>query len=349
MPKKANIVVFKKKNILQEHKKILFILVVILLVIPVTVFLALSRQSFINFADAGSTIDSIEISPGEIVIDLKDDPLALSALAYDVFKGPIYYLDINYAWSMSSTNTVGTLTKTNGEVSQFIPLVFGCGQLSVTASWSEEVVTKSIQVSVKDGENIPNCTGVTSPTPMDEPAYLEFTSVKLHGIGFGGDNTNASIAGNLNPQRNERDLIVYLEDSSGNSISAGVGQVIYSSSSGVFTGNISLSDTVSSGNYLLKIKSDQYLRKQIGGIVSVVKGESAKVPEFSLITGDVDNNNKVDINDYNLLIDCYSDLLPARNCNDDNKKLMADLSDDGYVNADDYNLFIRELSVASGD
>ena len=73
------------------------------------------------------------------------------------------------------------------------------------------------------------------------------------------------------------------------------------------------------------------------------------MPNVSLVTGDINNDNALTILDYNVLIDCYSDLLPARNCSDQNKKASADLSDDGAVNASDYNLFLRELSVVSGE
>jgi hypothetical protein len=56
----------------------------------------------------------------------------------------------------------------------------------------------------------------------------------------------------------------------------------------------------------------------------------------------------MNILDYNILMNCYSDLLPPVNC-DALKKGSADLTDDGQVNQYDYNLFLRELNNRGGD
>jgi hypothetical protein len=56
--------------------------------------------------------------------------------------------------------------------------------------------------------------------------------------------------------------------------------------------------------------------------------------------GDINNDNSLDARDYNLLLDCYSDSLPARSCNGE-KKQDADLNDDGNVNQRDYNIMLR--------
>lgn len=348
--KRANIVVFKKKNKLLEHKKILIILAIILLAVPLTVFLAQNRQSFLNYADAGAIIETIEVSPGSVITDVNStEPVYISTLAYDSFGEAVYYLDVNYEWNMSSTNSVGTLSKTSGEITEFWPLNYGCGELIVTASWGQEVVTKAIQVAVSDGENIPNCTGIPTPTTVQNPAVLEFQSVKLHGIGSGGDNTNSNSPGNINPLRTSREIKVELEDSNGEALPVIDGVITYATSSGDFSGEILLPGSISPGSYIVKVKSPQYLKKQVSGIIEVVSGETIEISKVSLITGDVYDNNMVDLVDYSLLIDCYADLLPARDCDDDDKKMAADLSDDGFVNADDYNLFLRELSVLIGD
>ena len=445
--KRANIVVYKKRNKLLEHKKILIILVIVLIAIPITVALALTQQNFFKFADAGAAIEKVEIHPGVINIDVNStSPIYLSTLAYDTFNDPIYYLDdIIYEWSMSSTNSVGTLTNTNGQISEFKPLAYGCGELTVTARWANEVVTKSISVAVSDGANIPNCTGEVSPTieptvpvctqstippetgsapltvflhgsgtaggsdstiegyqwdfendgtwdtevvldPINnvykepgiyepkyrilganglyseicsykyqvvveepDPTILNFKKIKLHGIGYGGDNTNASGAGNLNPLRITREISVAFESEGGNMFPAEYGDIYYATGSGFFTGSVTLPSDFSTGNYIVKVKSPQYLVRQVDGIIAISKNETTIIPEVSLISGDINDDNSVNLDDYSLLVDCYSDLLPARDCDDESKKTAADLSDDGFVDADDYNLFIRELSVLAGD
>ncbi len=69
---------------------------------------------------------------------------------------------------------------------------------------------------------------------------------------------------------------------------------------------------------------------------------------MTLIAGDSNNDNLVNLLDYNMITDCYSDFLPANACADENKKLMTDLTDDGKVNQFDYNLLLRELGVQAG-
>jgi hypothetical protein len=352
--KRANIVVYKKKNILLQHKKILFLLVIILIALPVTVILVLNRQNFLNYADSGAIIQKIEVSPGKISIDVKStEPVYLSALAYDSFGKPVKYLAVNYEWSMSSIDSVGTITNTYGEITEFRPLKYGCGELTVTARWGQEALTKAIQVSVSDREDKPNCTGIPTLTPTPtlepDPTTLNLESIKLHGLGKGGDNTNANLSGNLKPLRTVREISLELENSEGTALPILAGEISYSSSSGYFSGSVVLSNEIPSGSYIVKVKSPQFLKRQVTGIVVITENKTSNISGLSLVAGDVDDDNSVDIDDYNLLIDCYSDILPARNCDDEAKKTAADLSDDGYVNSDDYNLFLRELSVLSGD
>jgi hypothetical protein len=86
----------------------------------------------------------------------------------------------------------------------------------------------------------------------------------------------------------------------------------------------------------------QYLGRQYPGILSIANGQATHLQDLALVSGDTNNDNVLSI------LDCFSDLTPARNCSDANKKLMTDLTDDGEVNQFDYNLFLRELSVQSG-
>ncbi len=56
----------------------------------------------------------------------------------------------------------------------------------------------------------------------------------------------------------------------------------------------------------------------------------------------------MNILDYNLLIGCYSDLLPASHCPAAIKPL-ADLNDDGNVNQFDYNIILKAFLNRAGD
>ncbi len=191
-------------------------------------------------------------------------------------------------------------------------------------------------------------TGTPTPTPLPNDTILHFASIKLHGIGKGGDNTNPNLNGNLNPLTRTRKITVEIFNTTGSLISSSQGNVVYTSATGDFSGDIKLDTAVAGGSYLVKIKSPTYLRRQLNGVITINKSSVNQMPAVSLVAGDSNGDGALSILDYNMILDCYSDLLPARNCNP-TKKENADLSDDGKVNQDDYSLFLRELSVSTGD
>jgi hypothetical protein len=105
---------------------------------------------------------------------------------------------------------------------------------------------------------------------------------------------------------------------------------------------------LTTGDYTVKVKTDSYLQRRIPAIVHIVAGSQVNLPTVTLVAGDSNGDNTINILDYNMLIGCYSDLLPATFC-DDAKKLLTDLNDDSNVNQVDYNLFLREITVQNGD
>lgn len=200
--------------------------------------------------------------------------------------------------------------------------------------------------------------GTTGTTPTTAPASPTPTSgsggtnrlslnLLLHGIGKGGDNANPNSTGTTNPTRPQRTVTVEVYNQQNQLASNKQATVNFNSSAGNFTGVIDLGTTLPTGPYTVKIKGDQYLRTLVPGIQTLTSGQQAALPQTSLITGDINNDNIVNIADYNILIGCYSDLTPATNCPTGNKA-KADITDDGAVNAFDYNLFLRELNNIPG-
>ncbi len=188
---------------------------------------------------------------------------------------------------------------------------------------------------------------ISSATPTPAPTNLAFT-VFLHGIGASGDSTNPnSSTSNKNPLHTDRNMIVSVIDSNNNPISEINGSMTYNSTNGNFTGSINLGTNIVSGSYIIKIKSDKYLRALVPGIQQITAGKTNNLPAVTLIAGEINGDNKLDILDYNILVGCYSDLLPPVNCNA-TTKMQSDITDDGNVNQFDYNLFLRELGVQAG-
>jgi hypothetical protein len=198
----------------------------------------------------------------------------------------------------------------------------------------------SVTTLLLNTTNFPTPTGQTTNTALQ-------LSILLHGIGKGGDNVNPQGSGNMNPLHTQQSVNIDFFNTNNQLVVSKSGTVTFNAVEGNFTGNILL-ENIPSGVYTARIAISHYLRKTIPGIISITSGQNVPLPVLSLTTGDTNNDNTLSILDYNILLDCFSDLSPARNCSDPNKKLASDLTDDGSVNQFDYNLFLRELSVQSG-
>gem|GEM_PF-1105006 len=177
-------------------------------------------------------------------------------------------------------------------------------------------------------------------------------TVLLDGIGNRGDNTNptATSLSNKNPVHKSKPATIELYNTSNQLVAKGTGNITYDGSLGQFAGSVLAGGYLSDGNYYLKVKLDQYLRRQIPpGIQTIKVGQDNKMPPVSLVAGDITNDNKLNILDYNSLLDCYSDLSAAPNCSNSDKKLASDINDDSKVNQIDYNLFLREIATQPGE
>lgn len=189
----------------------------------------------------------------------------------------------------------------------------------------------------------PNLPEVTPKTSM-------LLNVSLDGIGSRGDNTNptSSSLSNKNPKHPTigADIQIYTLDNQ--LIGAGTGSITYSSASGTYIGDVPIQTGFPTGKYQIKVKADTYLRRLVNGIQPITAGQQNTVTNVPLVAGDANNDNKLNILDYNMVLDCYSDLSAAANCSASDKQIKADLNDDALVNQIDYNLFLREISTQPG-
>lgn len=192
-------------------------------------------------------------------------------------------------------------------------------------------------------------TSTPLPTTTSAPNETRLSlNLLLHGLGKGGDSANPNGGGTANPLRPQRTVTVEVFNASNQLVLTKTGVVNFNSVGGNFTGAINSGTTLTSGTYTLKVKSPQFLRKQVTGIQTIAAGTVNQLPVTTLVSGDVNSDNVVNILDYNIVMDCYSDFTPARSCSDAVKKLNADITDDGNVNQFDYNLFLRELINIQG-
>lgn len=200
----------------------------------------------------------------------------------------------------------------------------------------------------------PTPTATLTPTPTStsgQVAALDL-NIGLHGIGSSGDNRNdASTLSNKNPLTPTRSITVgFYNPLTDQKIFDKTGTVTYDEQSGTFKGSLAFLNNMP-GQYKLKVKTDRYLIRTSATNITLPTNTATNitVPNMSLVSGDVNTDNRLSLLDYNLLMDCYSDFAPAKACDDTTQKSMSDLTDDGSVNQSDYNLFIRELSVQYGE
>ncbi len=74
------------------------------------------------------------------------------------------------------------------------------------------------------------------------------------------------------------------------------------------------------------------------------QGVSNTAPDTPLTAGDINQDNLVNITDYNLMMQCFSDFSPPKGPCPPSLEVAADLDDDGSVNGTDYNEMLRIFS-----
>jgi hypothetical protein len=191
-------------------------------------------------------------------------------------------------------------------------------------------------------------TNTPAPTITPIPGATSFNlTLLLHGLGNGGDSSNPNGQGNMSPIHSQRNVSIEVFNSQNQLVLTQQGSVSFDNASKSFKGTIGMGTTLQSGIYTVKMKVDQFLKNLAPGIQTITSGTTNEIPSTILVTGDINNDNIINILDYNLLMGCYSDLLPATDCNA-TTQVSTDLNDDGNVNQYDYNLFLRELTNRGG-
>lgn len=190
-----------------------------------------------------------------------------------------------------------------------------------------------------------------TPTPSGNPLSF-FLTICPHGLGNCGDNVSSSSGGNTAPLHMQRPVTITFSDATNTPVTISEGSINYVSSARNFQGTIPVNN-LTNGQYLITIHMDGFLTKQIPGIVTITKDQQVILPEISLVTGDINNDNQLDIQDYNILISCYGDKVNTASCPQQYKPSStspgADILDnDGQVDGGDYNEFLREFSLQVG-
>lgn len=216
---------------------------------------------------------------------------------------------------------------------------------TATASPTTMITTLPSETTTPPATTIPTATTVPTTPPTTKLSFAIF----MHGIGNSGDNANPTnhALSNKNPLHPTRDVSVLVYDVNNQLAASKSGTITYNTTNGNFVGTVDFGNALPQGAYTVKVQSPSHLRRLVPGIQTIIPQQDNVLPAATLIAGDITGDNSINILDYNLLIGCYSDLLPAVSCTEANK-ILTDLDDDGKVNQIDYNFFLREITVQAG-
>jgi hypothetical protein len=195
--------------------------------------------------------------------------------------------------------------------------------------------------------------GDSQATPTPASTALLF-SLGLDGIGATGDhklacNSLTECGSNKNPESKTWPLTVFvLNQNNQQQLSDQQTRVEYNPNTGKFEGSISTN--ITPGTYTVKVKSDGLLAKTLQSMFTVTGGNN-QLPSANLTTGDTDGDNQLTVLDYETIISCsvYSNDKGVKCAKSADYPILSDLNDDNKIDLIDYNLFLREFAVQSGD
>ncbi|MBU3978702.1 hypothetical protein KJ980_06190 [Patescibacteria group bacterium] len=216
--------------------------------------------------------------------------------------------------------------------------------------------TADVNTPVEITVSPPVATEIPTPVPTAAGPVINL-SFSLPGIGTNG--------GNLMPSHVERDVTVHLYNSDANISDKVVKpaytiktQAVYdsdpnSSTYTYFVNKYVDLGAIANGNYQISIQTPQSLRQLMklsdsrdpgGQLFDLSDKRFTTLPPQKMITGDVypspNGDNIMDINDYNLLVNCYNIQISSSKCAN---AAPADLDDNGVSDGIDYNIMLSNF------
>jgi len=152
---------------------------------------------------------------------------------------------------------------------------------------------------------------------------------------------------NRNPKNATRNAEVKIFNSQNQEVKSATGNIVFDSNNGQYKGAISLGTGFTTGSYNVKVRLNNSLWKLIPGIQTITSGTTNTLALATLISGDINQDNELNLTDYNMMLDCINN---RSACNATNKT-RADLNDDNNNNIDslDLNILLRGIAIRKGD
>jgi hypothetical protein len=130
-------------------------------------------------------------------------------------------------------------------------------------------------------------------------------------------------------------------------VASKTGTVVYNSASGAFTTTLNLGSTWASGKYFVKVRLPNTLQQTMGrysgSTFSIAPSKTTYLPRTPIFTGDINDDNTINILDYNLGSACWFN---TASCSPD-YAVASDLNDNGTADQVDYTLWLGSTDGAS--
>lgn len=226
------------------------------------------------------------------------------------------------------------------------PLSLSTDKMSFTSAfdsyYSDNTGSCTYKVTCTTVTSSPTATATQVPTGTIPPGETALkVSVKLPGIG----NENGN---NPNPKRTNRTVTAIIYDSTNHEVPSTTGTVTYNHTTGTYDGQIGVGALDGTQSYHVKLKLDNTLYKFASTFVSITKGgNSNSVPLIKLISGDIDQDNHLRVNDYTSFLSCFQGNVACTGA----VATGADINDNGSAEGDndDMNILQRNFDNIDGD
>lgn len=213
------------------------------------------------------------------------------------------------------------------------------GQPTATTNPNQPTAT-SVPGGQPTATKVPSATLTSTPPAATSTISPNETRVGIELL-LPGIGSNAALGGNSNPVVSGHTVELQISNSQNQKVKEAEGNVTYDTQSFSFKGTVSLGSTLDSGAYLIKARLNNTLWKNLG-LVNIVTGQTSQASQTKLISGDLDQNNELNLFDYNTMLACYG----AGQCD---KKTQSDLNIDGKVDEQDLNILYAGFAKRVGD
>jgi len=276
-----------------------------------------------NNANAASSVFTTwENDPAHKAI-LLDSKYNITGIAMEVSSAGTAYWTMDFG--TSATPGTPSPTPTPGK-STVTPTLQPTPTVKPTPATS---VTPTVPPSISPSPSIPVVSPTTGPVAAD---MLINVSIKINGIGQGG---------NEHPVHLTRKVTAYIYGPGTSPVTSGTAFLTYDGNN-YFTGTIHLGK-LAQGSYFIKLASDNTLQVFAHPeFQTLLIGKNNPIPSVTLYLGDMNGDNILDINDYNIVLPCF------QNTTCDNASSI-DFNDDGKTDVVDYNLLLQSFETLHGD